>query len=52
MEPEGTQRAPDRSGPKAPVEKLSMRWPIGVAIFAVAQWRFFSFDPPLAKLVL
>ena len=32
-------KGPDRSGPQAPVTKLSSRWPFGVAIFAVAQWR-------------
>ena len=40
-EPEGAQNAPDRSGPQAPVTKLSKRWPFGAAIFAVAQWRIF-----------
>ena len=52
MEPEGLW-APDRSEPQAPVTKLPRRWPFGVAIFAVAQWRiFFSFNPSLTKLVL
>ena len=32
--------------------KLSRRWPFGVAIFAVAQWIFLSFNPSLIKLVL
>ena len=33
--------------------KLSSRWPFGVAIFAVAQWRiFFSLNPSLTKLLL
>ena len=40
-EPERAQRAPDISGPKGPVTKLSRRWPFGVAFFAVAQWRIF-----------
>ena len=35
------QRGPARSGPQDPVTKLSRRWPFGVAIFAVAQWRIF-----------
>ena len=34
-------RAPDRSGPQAPVTKLSWRLPLGVTIFVVAQWRIF-----------
>ena len=38
----GAQRAPERTGPQSPVTELSRRRPFGVAIFAVAQWRFFS----------
>ena len=42
--------APDRSGPQAPVSKLSRCLPVGVAIFAVEQWRIlFSFNPLLTK---
>ena len=29
------RRAPDRSGPQAPLTNLSWQWPVGVAIFAV-----------------
>ena len=32
--------------------KLSWLWLFGVAIFAVAQWRFFSFNLSFTKLVL
>ena len=35
MELEGTQRAPDRSGPLAPLTKLSLQGPVGIAIFSV-----------------
>ena len=33
VEPEGRQKAPDTSGPQAPVAKLSRQWPFSVAIF-------------------
>ena len=35
--PDGVQRAPDRSGPQAPVTKQSSQWPFGEAILAVAK---------------
>ena len=38
----GPCEPPNRSGLYAPVTKLSRRWPFGIAIFAVAQWRIFS----------
>ena len=41
-EPEGARGAPDKSGQQAPVTKLSRRLPVGVAIYAVAQWRIFK----------
>ena len=44
-------KGPDRSEPQVPVTKLSRAWPIGIAIFAVAQWRnLFSFNLLLTKL--
>ena len=45
--------APDRSGPQAPVTKLSRWWPFGVVI---SWWHnggiFFIFNPSLTELVL
>ena len=40
-EPEGGLWAPDRTGPQAPVSKLSRQWPFDVGILAVAQRRIF-----------
>ena len=47
----GAQRAPDRSGPQAPVTKLSRRWPFGVAHLCGGTngGCFFSFYPSLDK---